>query len=73
MDFRSTHVFSVKKADNSANFAAGGIIKRTTRHNSLCGDKEQTLGDQLYDGYKAMSYVMLHRMREISSISTLVA
>jgi hypothetical protein len=29
MDFRGTHVFSVKKAGNSANFAAGGIITRS--------------------------------------------
>jgi hypothetical protein len=28
MDIRSTYVFSLKKADNSANFAAGGIINR---------------------------------------------
>jgi hypothetical protein len=25
MDFRSTHVFSLKKADNGANFAAGRL------------------------------------------------
>jgi hypothetical protein len=33
MDFRSTHDFNMKKADNSANFAAGGIINRWIHHN----------------------------------------
>jgi hypothetical protein len=42
MDFHSTHVFSVKKADNSANFTADGIINHRTQ--------EHTLGDQLCDG-----------------------
>jgi hypothetical protein len=41
----------MKKADNSANLAAGGIINRRTYHNSLSRDRqEQTLGDQLCDG-----------------------
>jgi hypothetical protein len=41
MDFRSTGVFSVKKADNSGNFAAGGIINRRENHNSLWRDKNK--------------------------------
>jgi hypothetical protein len=41
IDFRSTHVFNVKKTDESAKFAAGGSIKRSTHHNSLCGDKNK--------------------------------
>jgi hypothetical protein len=41
MDFRSTHDFGAKKADNSANFAAGGIINRRTHRNSLCEDKNK--------------------------------
>jgi hypothetical protein len=39
MDFCNTHAFSIKKADNSANFVAGVIINRGTHHNSLCRDK----------------------------------
>jgi hypothetical protein len=50
MDFCSTHIFSMKKADNSMNLAAGGNINRRTHHNSLCREKEQTLDDQLYNG-----------------------
>jgi hypothetical protein len=50
MDFGSTHVSSVRKADNSANFAAGGIINRRTHHKSLSKRQEQTKGDQLCDG-----------------------
>jgi hypothetical protein len=43
--------FTVKKADNSANLAAGGRINHRIYHNSLCRDRqEQTLGDQLCDG-----------------------
>jgi hypothetical protein len=49
MDYRSTHVFSMKKADNCANFEAGGIINRRT-HSSLCRDKNKSTGDQLCDG-----------------------
>jgi hypothetical protein len=41
INFRSTHVFSVKKVDNSANFAAGGIDSRKTLHNSFCRDKNK--------------------------------
>jgi hypothetical protein len=49
MDFHSTHVFSVKKADYSTNFAAGRIVNRRSYHNWLCRDKNK-LGDQLSDG-----------------------
>jgi hypothetical protein len=49
MDFHSTHVFSIKKADNSTNFAAGRIQNRRTRDNSL-QRQEQTLDNQLCDG-----------------------
>jgi hypothetical protein len=45
----TSDVFSVKKADNSANFAAGGIINRRTRHKSLSRRQEQIIGDQLFD------------------------
>jgi hypothetical protein len=53
MDFRGTHTFSVKKEDNSANFAAGEIIKRRTRHNSLYTDKNK----HYVMVYKAMSHM----------------
>jgi hypothetical protein len=42
MDFRSTYVFSVRKTDNNANFAAVGVIDGTitqsveTRTNTRC-------------------------------------
>jgi hypothetical protein len=32
MDFHCTHVFSMKKVDKSANFAAGGIINHRIHH-----------------------------------------
>jgi hypothetical protein len=41
MDFRSTHAFSEKKADDSANFAAGGISNGSTQHNSHLTDKNK--------------------------------
>jgi hypothetical protein len=31
----------MKKADNSMNFTAGGIINCRTHHNSLCRDKNK--------------------------------
>jgi hypothetical protein len=40
-DFRSTYVFSVKKADNSANFTADGTISRRAHHTSICRDKNK--------------------------------
>jgi hypothetical protein len=39
--FLNTHVSGVKKADNSENVAAGGIINRRTHNNSLCRDKNK--------------------------------
>jgi hypothetical protein len=65
MDFRSTYVFSMKKADNSMNFTAVRIINRRTHRNSLYRE-EQTLGDQLWMVYKAVSHVILPRMCELS-------
>jgi hypothetical protein len=50
MDLHSSHVFRVKKVDNSADFAAGGISCHRTHHNSLCRDKDEHLSDQLCDG-----------------------
>jgi hypothetical protein len=51
MDFNSTHVFSVKKADSSANITAGEIINYRT-HNSFC-IPEKTTGDQFFMVYEA--------------------
>jgi hypothetical protein len=73
MDFRSTHVFSVKKAyDHRANFAAGGIIIRRTHHNSLYGDKHKQWVASYVMVYKAMSHETLPRMRELSPLTILV-
>jgi hypothetical protein len=48
MDFHSTHVFSVNKADTSENFAIGWIINRRTDTSQLILKRqEQTLGDGL--------------------------
>jgi hypothetical protein len=41
MDFCSTHVFSVKKAGNSADVTAGGIMSLRTHDNSLCREKKE--------------------------------
>jgi hypothetical protein len=64
MDFHSTRVFSVMKADNRTIFAVGDIINRKTHHNSLCGDKNK---------HYVTSYVTLSRMRELSPTPTLIA
>jgi hypothetical protein len=73
MDFRSTHVFSAKKADKRANFAAGGIISRGTLYNLLCRDKNKHQMTSYVMVYKAMSHVTLPRMYELSPAPTLVA
>jgi hypothetical protein len=73
MDFRSSNVFGVKKADNNANFAAEGLINRRTHHNSLCRDKNKHNVTSYVMVYKAMSHVTLPRMRELSRALTLAA
>jgi hypothetical protein len=73
MDFRSTRVFSVKKADNSANFAAGGNINGRTHRNSLCSSKNKHYMTSYVMLYKAMSHVTLSHMRELFPATTLVA
>jgi hypothetical protein len=73
MDFSSTRAFSVKKVDNSENFAAGGIINRRTYHNSLCRDKNKHYMASSVMVYEAMDHVMLPRMHEVSPTPTLVA
>jgi hypothetical protein len=60
MDFRR-----VKKADNSANFTAGGIVYRRTHHSSLYKNKNKRCVTSYVMVYKAMSHVTLHRMREL--------
>jgi hypothetical protein len=52
MDFRSAHVVNVKKVDETANSAAGGIIMG---HIMIHYVKARTLGDQCVMVYKAMS------------------
>lgn len=47
MDFRSTHGFSMKKADNKMNITAGRILIQWTHHESHWRDKNKTLVDQL--------------------------
>jgi hypothetical protein len=73
MDFRSTHVSSVKKADLSTNFVAGEIINRMTHHNSHCRDKNKHYMTSYMMIYKEMSHAMLLRMREYSPDRKLVA
>jgi hypothetical protein len=73
MDFRSNQVFSVKKADNGANFAAGGIIGRRTHHNSLYRGENKHWVTSYVMVYKAMSHVTLPHMRELTPAPTLVA
>jgi hypothetical protein len=73
MDFHRTYVFSMKKGDNSMNFAAGGIINHRTHHNSLRRDKNKHWVTSYVMVYKAMSHVPLPRMLEISPSPTLAA
>jgi hypothetical protein len=72
MNFRNTHVFRVNKADNSSNFAAGGIIDRRAQHNSLCRDKNKRYVTNYVMVYKIMSRATLPRMQELSPAPTLV-
>jgi hypothetical protein len=69
---RITHVFSVKKADNSTNFAAGGIMNRKTHHNLLCRDKNKYYVTSYVMVYKAMNHATLPRMHDLCPASTLV-
>jgi hypothetical protein len=73
MDFRSTHISSAKKADNSANFTAGGIVNGRTRHDLLCRDKNKHYVTSYMMVYKAMNLVTLPRMRELSLSPALLA
>jgi hypothetical protein len=73
MDFRISCVFGEKKADNSANFAAGVITKCRTHHNSLRRGKNKHYVTSFVMVYEAMSHVTLPRMRELSPSPTLVA
>jgi hypothetical protein len=66
MDFLSTYVFSVKKADQSMNFAVGGIINRRTHHNSLWRDKNKHEVTNYVMVYKAMNHATLPHMCELS-------
>jgi hypothetical protein len=70
MDSRSTPVFRAKKADNSANFTAGGIINRRAHHNSLRRDTNKYEVASYVMVYKAMSHVTLPRMRDLSVTPT---
>jgi hypothetical protein len=72
MDFNGTHDFFVEKADNSTNLAAGGNISGRAQHNSLCRDKNKHYVTSYVTVYKAMSHMMLPRMRELSPAPTLV-
>jgi hypothetical protein len=73
MAFRSAQVFSVKKEDNSANFAFGRITNRRKQHNSICRGKNKHYATSYMMIYKAMSHVTLSHMRELSPTPTLVA
>jgi hypothetical protein len=54
MDFHSTHVLGMKKADNSMNFTAGWIVNHRAHHNSLCRDKNKHCMTCYMMVYKAM-------------------
>jgi hypothetical protein len=56
----------MKKAGNSANFAAVGIISRRTRRNSFSRDKNKHWVTSYMMVYKAVSHVTLPLMREFS-------
>jgi hypothetical protein len=73
MDFRSNHAFSVKKADNCASLAAGGIINSRPHHNSLCRDKNKHYVTSYVKVSRTMNHVTLPRMCELSCASILVA
>jgi hypothetical protein len=71
MDFHSTHVLSMKKAENSVNFTVGRIINHKTHYKSL-ERQEQTLDDQLCDGLQG-SESRDTNSHELFSDPTLVA
>jgi hypothetical protein len=73
MDFRNTHVFSAKKADNSANFASGGVINLRTHQNSVCKDKNKHWMNSDAMVCKAMIHVKLPRMRKPSPARSFLA
>jgi hypothetical protein len=66
MALHSTHVFSMKKVDNSVNYESGGIINCWTHHNSLCRDKNKYQMTSYGMVYKAMSHVMLPHIQEFT-------
>jgi hypothetical protein len=71
-DFCSTHIFSMKNADKSANFAAGGITNHGTHHSSFRRDKNKHWVTSYVMVYKAMWRVTLPRMPKLSPTPTLV-
>jgi hypothetical protein len=73
MDFCNTLVFSMKKVDNSANFAAGRIISRRTNHNSLCKDKNKTMWPVTWQDLQDNDQVTLPHMHKLFLAPTLVA
>jgi hypothetical protein len=62
----------MKKVNNSADFAAGGIVNSRILHNSLCRDQNKHYVTIYVMIYKAMSYVTLPHMCELSPAPTLV-
>jgi hypothetical protein len=63
----------MKKADKSANFAAGGIINCRTQHNSIYRDKNKHYVTSNVMVYKAMTYATLSCTHELCRTPTLVA
>jgi hypothetical protein len=73
MDLHSTHVSSMKKANNSKNFAATRLTNHRAHHNSFFRDKNKHFVICYVMVYKAMSHVTLPCMQELFPNSTLVA
>jgi hypothetical protein len=73
MDFSSAQAFSMKKADNRKNFAAGAIINRRTQPNSPCRDKNKRYITGYATVYKAMSRLQppAHAGSSLAGFSTL--
>jgi hypothetical protein len=72
MDFRTTHAFSVKKADNIAILAAGEIANCWIHHNSLCKEKNKHWMTSYVLVYKAKNHVTPPHMSELSLTPILV-
>jgi hypothetical protein len=73
MDISRTHLFSMKKPNNSANFAAGGIIDCSTHHkHSIRDENEQLVAVEVMVDW-LLSYIKLLRKCNLRHFIQLVA